>query len=398
MNIINQSDSSTIIIHGTLITPFKFLRDRYIVINKGKIETIIERKEDLSTTFKAEVIEARDKYIVPGFIDIHVHGGGGADVMDGEYESIKKIARTHSRFGTTAFLPTTMTMCEEKIIQSLRSIAEARLKGTGAAEILGAHLEGPYISKEKKGSQKEEDIKKCSKKEFLEFNKASGNLIRLVSLAPEIPRTIDFIHWLYKNNIIASAGHTNATYQQMQEAIKAGLTHITHLFNAMRGLHHREPGVVGAALTDPQLTVELIADGIHLNPVILKMVTQIKEKEKIILITDAMRAAGLGEGYYDLGGQQVFVNLGEARLQDGTLAGSILTMDKAVHNMVNIAGVTLLEAVQMASYNPAKLLGVDDKKGTLEQGKDADLVILNKNLETELTMVSGKIVYRRENE
>jgi N-acetylglucosamine-6-phosphate deacetylase len=184
----------------------------------------------------------------------------------------------------------------------------------------------------------------------------------------------------------------------MQEAIKAGLTHITHLFNAMRGLHHREPGVVGAALTDPQLTVELIADGIHLNPVILKMVTQIKEKEKIILITDAMRAAGLGEGYYDLGGQQVFVNLGEARLQDGTLAGSILTMDKAVHNMVNIAGVTLLEAVQMASYNPAKLLGVDDKKGTLEQGKDADLVILNKNLETELTMVSGKIVYRRENE
>jgi len=382
-------------LHGTIVTPFQLLEDRIIIIEKGKIIAITDKKEDLALLKNVEIIEAQNKFIVPGYIDIHVHGGGGSDVMDGEYEAIKQVATTHSRFGTTAFLPTTMTMTKDKIIKSLKSIHEARLKGTGTAEILGIHLEGPYINPEKKGAQKEEDIKKVSVEEFLEFNQASGNLIRLVTIAPEMPGAIDFIRWLHQQGIIVSVGHSNATYKQVQEGIQAGLSHVTHIFNAMRGLHHREPGVVGAALSSPKLIVEMIADGIHIHPIVLKMLTQIKESEKLVLITDAMRATGFKEGTYDLGGQEVIVTQGQAKLKNGTLAGSVLTMDKAVKNLVTKVGISLLNAAQMASYNPAKCLGIDDKKGSLEPGKDADIVILNKNLEAELTMVAGKIVYRR---
>ena len=381
--------------HGTIITPFQLLEDRIIIIEKGKIIAITDKKEDLALLKNVEIIEAQNKFIVPGYIDIHVHGGGGSDVMDGEYEAIKQVATTHSRFGTTAFLPTTMAMTKDKIIKSLKSIHEARLKGTGTAEILGIHLEGPYINPEKKGAQKEEDIKKVSVEEFLEFNQASGNLIRLVTIAPEMPGAIDFIRWLHQQGIIVSVGHSNATYKQVQEGIQAGLSHVTHIFNAMRGLYHREPGVVGAALSSPKLIVEMIADGIHLHPIVLKMLTQIKESEKLVLITDAMRATGFKEGTYDLGGQEVIVTQGQAKLKNGTLAGSVLTMDKAVKNLVTKVGISLLNAVQMASYNPAKCLGIDDKKGSLELYKDADIVILNKNLETELTMVAGKVVYRK---
>lgn len=385
-----------IIINGTIITPFHLVSGKAIIVEKGRIREIVNKEELCPATLTgAEVIEGKDKFIAPGYIDMHVHGGGGSDVMDGDYKAINQIAIAHSHFGTTSFLPTTMTMSKDKIIRSLRSICEAVKKGTAGAEILGIHMEGPYINPEKKGAQREDEIKKISIKEFLEFNQASGNLIRLVTIAPEMPGAIDLIKYLYKQGIIASVGHSNATYVQTQAGIKAGLSHVTHTFNAMRGLHHREPGVAGAALASPELTVEVIADGVHIHPIVLKILTKIKEGEKIILITDAMRAAGLKEGTYDLGGQEVIVTKGQARLKDETLAGSVLTMDKAVKNMVNKIGIQLPNAIQMASYNPAKSIGVDGKKGSLEPGKDADIVILNKNLETELTMVAGKVVYRR---
>jgi len=390
-----KKDKKTIISNGTIITPFQSLENKAISIEKGKITAIKERKV-MDIPAGVEVIDAGDGFVVPGFIDIHVHGGGGSDVMDGGYEAVKQVAATHSRFGTTAFLPTTMTMSKDKIIESLKSIHEAFIKGTGAAEILGVNLEGPYISSEKKGAQKEKDIKKASIEEFLEFNQASGNLIRIVTIAPEMPGAIDLIRWLHKNRIIASVGHSNATYKQVQEGIKAGLTHVTHTFNAMRGFNHREPGVVGAALSSPKLILEMIADGIHLHPVAMKILIKIKEIGKIVLITDAMRAASKPEGTYNLGGQEVTVVRGQARLKDGTLAGSVLTMDKAVCNMVDKVGVSLMEATQMATASPARCLGVESKKGSLEPGKDADIVILNKKLKVELTMVKGKIVYKRE--
>lgn len=385
-----------IITNGTIITPFHLLNGKAIIVEKGRIREIVN-KEDISTATLtgAEVIEGKDEYIVPGYVDIHVHGGGGSDVMDGDYEAINQIAISHSHFGTTSFLPTTMTMSKDKIIRSLRSICEAVKKGTAGAEILGIHMEGPYINPEKKGAQKEEEIKKISIDEFSEFNQASGNLIRLVTIAPEMPGAIGLIKYLYEQGIITSVGHTNATYVQTQAGIRAGLSHVTHTFNAMRGLHHREPGVVGAALISPELTVEVIADCIHIHPIVLKILTKVKEDEKVVLITDAMRAASLKEGTYDLGGQEVIVTKGQARLKDGTLAGSVLTMDKAVKNMVNKIGIQLPKAIQMASYNPAKSIGIENKKGSIEPGKDADIIILNKNLETELTMIAGKVVYRR---
>jgi len=385
-----------IIINGTVVTPFQLINGKAIIVEKGKILEI-KNEDEMNTVIltEAEVIEAKDKFVVPGFIDIHVHGSGGSDVIDGNYEAINQIAITHSRFGTTAFLPTTMTMDKNKIIRSLKTIYEAKLRGIGGAEILGVNLEGPYINPKKKGAQREIDIREPSIKEFTEFNKASGNLIRLVTIAPEMPRATELIKYLRKQGIIASVGHTNATYAQTQDGIKVGLSHVTHIFNAMRGLHHREPGVVGAALTSPELTVEIIADGIHIHPIVLKIITQIRENKKIVLITDSMRATGMKEGTYDLGGQEVTVNKGQARLKDGTLAGSVLTMDKAVKNMVSKVGISLPKAIQMASFNPAKSIGIDDKKGSLEPGKDADIVILNKNLETEVTIIAGKIVYGR---
>lgn len=390
-----NKDKKIIILNGTIITPFQLLNDKVIYIKNGKIITI-ENKKDMAAPVDAEVIDAQDKFVAPGFIDMHVHGGGGSDVMDGEYEAIKQVAATHSCFGTTAFLPTTMTMSKNKIIKSLKSIQEAFIKGTGAAEILGVHLEGPYINPEKKGAQREKEIKRTSIAEFLEFNQASGNLIRLITIAPEMPGAIDFIRWLHKQGIIVSVGHSDATYEQVQEGIQAGLTHVTHIFNAMRGLNHHEPGVVGAALSSPKLIVEMIADGIHLHPAVMKILIRTKETGKIVLITDAMRAAGKSDGTYDLGGQEVIVNNGQARLKDGILAGSVLTLDKAVRNLITKVGVSLTDAVQMVTFNPAKCLKVHGKKGSLEPGKDADIVILNKKLKIELTMVKGNVVYRIE--
>jgi len=383
-----------IILNGTIITPFELIEERAVFIKDGKISAIDDKK-NVTRSLNSEIINTGDGFIVPGFIDIHVHGGGGFDAMDGSYEAIKEIAKTHSRFGTTAFLPTTMTMSKNRILKSLESINKAFVKGTGYAEVLGANVEGPYINPIKKGAQKEEDIRNASIDEFVEFNKASGNIIRITTIAPEMPGALGLIKWLRKNGIIASIGHTGATYEQVQEGIKAGINHVTHIFNAMTGFSHRSPGVVGAALFSPELIVEMISDGIHLHALAMRMVTKIKEMEKIVLITDAMRAAGMPDGLYELGGQEVSVKNGEARLADGTLAGSILTLDQAVRNMVHITGISLIDAIRMVTINPANCLRIKDKKGSLEPGMDADIVILDNRLEVRRTIVRGETVYCR---
>jgi len=390
----NDKEKKTVILNGRIITPFRILEGAAICIQDGKIVDIKDKK-DLDSADKENVIDASDKNIVPGFIDIHMHGGGGFDAMDGNAEAIKKIASAHSRFGTTAFLPTTMTMGRDKIIQALKGIRKAFEEGDAVVEILGVHMEGPYINVSKKGAQKEEDIKKASIEEFLEFEKISGNLIRIITMAPEIPGALDFIRTLHEKGIIVSIGHTDATYEEVQESIRAGASHVTHTFNAMSGLNHRKPGVVGAALTSPELIIEMIADGVHIHPAVMKILVRAKGTEKVILVTDAMRAAGMPEGLYELGGQEVIVADGRARLKNGTIAGSVLTLDKAVRNVVNLLGLSLSEAVKMATINPARRLGVEDRKGSIEIGKDADIVILNNKLGVDLTIAKGRIVYKK---
>lgn len=384
---------SIYITNGTIITPFRILKDRVLLVKDGKIFSIENKSENVPRNM--QIINANGNYIAPGFIDLHVHGGGGADFMDASYDAIKRIADTHCRYGTTSFLATTMTMSRKKILDSLKSVKEAYKIKTGSAQILGIHLEGPYINEKMKGAQNKAYIKSPSVEEFKEYINASGNLIKIVSLAPELPGALEFINWLKMQYIIVSAGHTSATYEQMKSGIDTGLKYVTHTFNAMTGLHHREPGVVGAALTSPELIIELIADGIHLHPAVMDLAFRSKEKEKIVLITDAIRATGLPPGKYDLGGQTVIVNKTSARLQDKTLAGSVLTLDRAVKNMVSKVKVPIADAIQMVTYNPAKCISIEDKKGSIEPGKDADIVILNKKLEIVLTMVMGEVIFNK---
>ncbi len=381
------------ITNGTIITPFKILKDQALLIKDEKIISIKNKYENIPGNM--QIINANGNYIAPGFIDLHVHGGGGADFMDASYDAIKRIADTHCRYGTTSFLATTMTMGKNKILDSLKAVKEAYKIKTGSAQVLGIHLEGPYINEKMKGAQNKAYIKSPSIEEFKEYIKASGKLIKIVSLAPELPGALEFISWLKIQDIVVSAGHTSATYEQMKSGIDAGLNHVTHIFNAMTGLHHREPGVVGAALTSPELIIELIADGIHVHPAVMDLIFRSKEKEKIVLISDAIRATGLPPGKYDLGGQTVIANKTSARLQDGTLAGSVLTLDKAVKNVVSKIKVPITDAIQMVTFNPAKCINIEDKKGSLEAGKDADIVILDKKLEVVLTIVMGNVIFNK---
>ena len=381
------------IYNGKIITPFEKLKGHAILVSNGQIKSIALK--ETKTPPGAKEIDAGGNYIIPGFIDVHVHGGGGADTMDGSVEAISSIAQTHCRYGTTSFLLTTMTMTKECIESSLGAVKEASIKGTKGAQILGIHLEGPFINEMMKGAQNGQYIKAPDVALMKDFHKASGGLIKIVTLAPELQGSQELISWLFRNNIIASAGHTNAVYEEIEDAAKSGLAHVTHTFNAMTGLHHRKPGVVGAALAFPELALELIADGIHVHPAVMRIIVNAKGKDQVILITDAIRATGLPPGRYDLGGQEVIASRTKAMLKDGTLAGSVLTMNMAVKNMIYKVGVPLEDAICMATYNPAKCIRMENTKGSIAPGKDADIVTLDKKFEIQKTIVKGKIVYSR---
>jgi N-acetylglucosamine-6-phosphate deacetylase len=271
------------------------------------------------------------------------------------------------------------------------------MKGhTTHADMIGVHLEGPFISTKRAGAQPIHHIKDPDIDLFLTWQNQSGHLIKLVTMAPEQKNGLTFLEEVQKSGVVASIGHSDATYAEVQEAINKGLTYVTHLYNGMRGLHHREPGVAGAALSHSELVAEMIVDGVHIHPSVVKSTFKGKGANEIILITDAMRAKGLGEGEYDLGGQRVCVGDGKALLEDGTLAGSILTMDEAVRNMMKYTGCSLRDITKMTAENPAKQLGIWSKVGSIAVGKKADLVLLDENLKVVLTICKGKIAYEGE--
>ena len=343
-----------------------------------------------------EPIFETDGIVVPGFIDEHIHGAGGADAMDGTVEALQTISEFLAREGTTGFLATTMTQSPENITNALKAVKKVREKGEyKGAEVLGVHLEGPFISPKHVGAQPLEYVATPDAELFDKYNEASGNSIKIVTLAPEVEGGLGLVKHLSNIGVVASVGHTGGKYADVVNAVAAGATNVTHTYNAQTGLHHREAGVVGAAMLLDELNCEMICDTIHVSVPAIKLVIKNKPHDKYTLITDAMRAKGMPDGKSELGGQDVFVNNGEARLADGTLAGSVLKMNVAVKNLVEKAGVPFTDAIDFATYNPAKNIGVLNERGTIEVGKRADLTVLNSDFEVLYTLVNGKIVYKK---
>ena len=384
----------TLIKNANIITPYEIKKGSSLVIENGKISNIFNGEIYNEESYD-KIIDGEGKYLSPGFIDLHNHGNFGHDAMEGTYEALDIIADFHIKKGVTSFLATTMTEEADKIKKAVKNIGEYVNDGENnrdvKAQVLGVYLEGPYFSMEKKGAQPPQYIKNPDLEEIKNLIELSKNTIKIVALAPEIEGAKEAIKYLKEKGITISAGHTNGTFDEAKSGIDLGITQATHLYNGMRAYSHREPGVIGAVLTDERVACEMICDGIHLHVGAMDLAVKMKGKDGIILISDAMMATGLEDGKYELGGQDVYVKEGAARLEDGTLAGSTLTLNKAVYNMVHMVNIPLEDAVRMASLNPARAIGVDNKKGSIEIGKDADLIIFDDDLNILKAMVKGKV-------
>lgn len=343
-----------------------------------------------------EQIDARGGMLLPGLIDVHVHGAMGHEVMDGDPQGLRAMARFAARHGVTAFLPTTWTASVESIWAALRGVEAALGAVDGGASILGAHLEGPFLNPARTGAQDSRLIRRATMQEALPY--LESGLVRLITLAPEFEENRWLIEACAQRGVVASAGHTQANLEQMQDAVQRGLTHVTHCFNAMPGLGHREIGTVGAALALPELNCELIADNIHVHPLVQKMLVELKGAGRVILVTDALRGTGLPDGDYAIDTRTITIRDGAARLPDGTLAGSTLTMERALQHLVQNAGRPLSELWPASSLTAARELGISQHKGSLEAGKDADLVQVDEHYGVVLTLAEGRAVYRREGE
>lgn len=344
----------------------------------------------------AEVIELPENAIVlPGFIDQHIHGAGGSDGMDGTVKDISIIANTVAAEGTTSFLVTTMTQSPENITKAMQAVKEYReADPEDGARVVGVHLEGPFIAAAHKGAQPLEYVKEPDIEAFDGYNTASGKAIKIVTLAPEVAGAEEFIRHLKDEGVVASIGHTGAKYADIEKAVEVGASNVTHTYNAQTALHHREIGTVGSAMLIDELNCELIADTIHVSVPAMRLLVKNKPEDKLSLITDAMRAKGIPDGISELGGQTVYVKNGEARLEDGTLAGSVLRMNRAIENMVTKVGVPFTQAVDYATINPARMLKIDDEAGSIKVGKRADFTIINENFDVLMTVRGGKIIYK----
>lgn len=375
----------------TVLTPYGELHGKAVLFD----EKIIDIIDENNINDCDEIIDAKGRYLSPGFVDVHVHGYLGEDTSDGSEEGIRIMAKGMLKNGVTSFLPTTMTVSWSEIetafknIRTLKPLSQS--KDFEGSEILGCHAEGPFINPSKKGAQREE----CIIPPDIERTLQNKDIIKIITIAPEMEGGIEYIKQVtQKSDIVVSIGHTNADFDTAMSAIKAGASHITHLFNAMTALNHRNPGVVGAALST-DVYAELIADCFHIHPGIFSILKTIKN-DKLVLITDCTRAGGLEDGEYSLGGQAIFVKGIECRLADGTIAGSVLKLNNAVNNYKNHAKISLYEAVNAASLNAAASIGEDKTKGSIENGKDADLVIMDENCNVFSTFVRGTMKYNKE--
>lgn len=365
-------------------------------IAEGTLEISGEKIKKLHKVYhfpNQEAIDLEGKYIVPGFIDVHIHGVGGYDVMDNSKDSIRKISEMVAHNGTTQFLATTLTATKQTLLDVLGKVGEVQDEKIKGAEIFGVHMEGPYFDSEYKGAQNGSYLKEAEIKEIKEYLDVKENLVRLFSLSAKGENAIPAIKFLKENGVVVSVGHSSATYEETIKAIKAGVTHSTHTYNAMRGFNHRDPGVVGAVLTSDKVNCEVIFDKIHVHPEAVRLLIKAKGVNKVLCITDAMCATNLPEGDYKLGELEVVVKDHQARLKsNGALAGSVLTMDKAFKNVIEL-GYSVFEAVKLTSTNAAKEFNLDT--GIIEEGKRANLIILDEDYNVCMTIVNGEIVYKR---
>lgn len=376
------------ILFGNVVLPDKVIKNGQLVIENGLISyTGKPRKEKYDDV--SEIFEAKKGYIWPGLIDIHVHGSGGYDVMDGTGKSFSGMAKSLLQSGVTGFLATTITSSRGQLTDVLAKIAKWE-SSIGESELIGVHIEGPWISRAFKGAHYQGYIRPPKASDAKWLYDLIKDKLKIVTLAPELPNAHELINELIDLDVIVSIGHTDASYSEMQCAVSLGASHITHTFNALRGFTHKEPGVVGAALTMEELCCEVIADGIHVHPAAVKMLIEAKGTDKVILISDGMRAVNMPDGEYKLGELNVYVGNGKAILKNGKLAGSLLTLNKAVVNVMEYAGLPVYEAVKMASLNPARRLGLEKETGSIEVGKRANIIAVDENGEVEKVWMDGE--------
>jgi N-acetylglucosamine-6-phosphate deacetylase len=376
----------TTLIHvGTAITPKVEILGAGILIRDGEIEAVGPRSA-MELPSGAEEIQATEYTAIPGFVDVHIHGAGGHDVMEADELALSTITGRLAAFGTTSMLATTVTANAVEGIS--KYISGQHQTNQARAEILGIHFEGPFLSKERRGVHPMEWLQQPSAELLQRFLQAASGNARIMTIAPELLGAMPCIDAARSLGMVVSIGHTDATYEQARAAIAHGAHHATHVYNAMRPFTHRDPGVIGAVLTTPEVTAELIADGVHVDEIAMKILVQSKGAEKVILISDGTSATGMPDGKYMLGGLEVTVSGGVCRNAEGRLAGSTLTLDRALRNIVKL-GTPLADAVRMLTLNPATLLGIEFKKGALRTGADADIVLLTEDLEIAKVFARG---------
>jgi len=374
---------STLLIHaGRALTPTTEIHDAGILIREGTIEAIGPRS-GMTLPAGAQEIRAADQTAIPGFIDMHIHGAGGHDVMEGTGEALRSITRKVSEYGTTSLVATTVTASTDETLRAIEGItgyiARQHETDESRAEVLGIHFEGPFISRERRGVHPAEWIQLPSAETLGRLLKAAAGNARILTIAPEVLGAAPCIDAAREAGLVVSIGHTNATYEQARAAMARGAHSATHVYNAMRPFSHRDPGVIGAVLTTPEVNAELIADGVHVEEAAMKLLLLAKGAEHVTLVSDGLSATGMPDGKYMLGGFEVTVSGGVCRNAEGTLAGSTLTLDRALRNIVAL-GISVPNAVRMLTLNPATLLGIEFKKGSLRVGADADVLLLNEGL------------------
>ena len=382
---------ATVLKAGRVVLPHRELVGGWVKIEAGKIAA-------LGTGPAPEpAVDLGEFTLIPGLIDLHVHGAMGADTMDATAEALKTMAEFFGRSGVTGFLPTTMSAAADAVAQAVENVGKhVGIPFPNAARILGVHVEGPFIASEYRGAQVEKVIRPATREEVDElYGLLPAEALRLLTLAPEVPGNLELIPYLVSRGTAVAAGHSGATYAQMQEAVEAGLSQVTHLGNGMRPFHHREPGIIGAALSLEGLKAEIIADGIHLHPATVNLFIHARGIDDVILITDGLKAMGLPDGEYDFGGEKMIVKGLEARRPTGSLCGSMLTLLQAVQNAYKFAQLSLCEAVRAASLNPAQAIGLDHLYGSIEVGKAADLVAIDSQFQVHRTYLAGQLIHQR---